>query len=335
MRGSAPVIGAQGSPYLEPDQWQFNFGWRYQYSDRHFTGFSEEEERDHEDSQVKNTIHMLTFGATYGWDEQTAVTITLPYFMNERSQQNRAFPGERRFTAARGIGDLSVLARRWLLDTQENPTHNFGVGLGIKLPTGEDNVQDSIKVIADSDGDGDTEPMLRSQTVDQSIQPGDGGFGLIVDFEWFHQIGSFTPYAYLGWIFTPQGESGVQTGRSKQGERVMSIADNYFARCGTMYALDSLPGLSLGLGGRIEGVPAHDPWGKDHGFRRPGYAVSVEPSVILARGANVFSLSVPIAVVRNRQRSDADQRFGGHGDAAFADYVLLFNWSHRFGGKGS
>ena len=325
------MIGAQGSPYLEPDQWQFNFGWRYQYSDRHFTGTSEHEERDKENSQVKNTIHQLTFGMSYGWDEQTAVTITLPYYMNERSQENRDFPGERRYTAAHGIGDLTVLARRWLRDTKENPTSNFGFGVGLKLPTGEDNVQDSVKTLEDFDGDGQKDDVrIRGQTVDQSIQPGDGGFGLILDFEWFHTIGNFTPYAYLGWTFTPQGESGVQTGRTKPSEDVMSIADSYISRAGTMYAVDSVEGLSLGLGARIEGVPAHDPIGKDHGFRRPGFALSAEPSVVLARGKNVFSLSVPYALVRNRHRSDADQRYGGHGDAAFADYVLLFNWSRRF-----
>lgn len=324
------MIGAQGSPYLEPDQWQFNFAWRYQYSDRHFTGDHQDSDRDANNTQVKNTIHQLSFGVSYGWDEQTMVTFTLPYFMNERSQTNRDFPGERRYTAARGIGDVSIVARRWLFDTKENPSSNLGLGLGLKLPTGEDNVQDTIKKKEDINGDGTPETVYRAQTVDQSIQPGDGGFGLIVDLEWFQVVGNFVPYAYGGWIFTPQGENGVQTGRSKQGEGVMSIADSYVARVGTMYAIDALEGLSAGLGGRIEGVPAHDPIGKDHGFRRPGYAISLEPSLVLARGSNVWSLAMPLAVKRNRQRSDADQREGGHGDAAFADWILLFGWSHRF-----
>lgn len=325
------MTGAQGSPYLAPDQWQFNFGWRYQYSDRHFTGSEEDEDRDHDNSQVKNTINMLTLGMSYGWDEQTQLTFTLPYFWNQRSQNNNAFPGERRYTHAAGIGDLLISGKRWLLDTSENFDHNLGLGFGIKLPTGQPNVQDSTKVLEDFDGDGVADDVrIRGMTVDQSIQPGDGGFGFLVDAEWFHRFGDFTPYAYAGWMFTPEGESGVQTGRSKESEDVMSIADTYAGRAGVMYAVPSLEGVSFGLGGRIEGVAVHDPIGKDHGFRRPGFAISVEPSFIVARGRDVFSLSVPIALYRNRKRSDADQRFGGHGDAAFADYIILLGWSRRF-----
>lgn len=267
---------------------------------------------------------------TYGWDEQTDLTFNLPYFMNERSSSaGSADPGARRYQAAHGIGDVSIIARRWLFDTKESLTENIGIGLGIELPTGDDNVQESRKFSEDIDNDGDLDNYIKASTADQSIQPGDGGFGLIVDAQWFKSFGNWTPYVYGGWTFTPQGESGVLTGRSKESEDVMSIADNYMARIGTMYAIESMQGLSVGIGGRMEGVPNHDPWGKDHGFRRPGYAVSIEPSVVLARNKDVFSLSVPIAQIRNRLRSDADQRFGGHGDAAFADYVLIFNWSRR------
>jgi hypothetical protein len=130
------VIGAQGSPCLAPEQWQFNFGWRYQDSDRHFTGTTHEKVRDREDSQVKNTIHQLNLGFTCGRNEQTQVTVHRPCDMNERSSSNSVLPGERRYTT-----------------------------------------------------------RIRVSTVDQSIQPEDGGFGLILDVEWFRQIGAFTPCA--------------------------------------------------------------------------------------------------------------------------------------------
>ena len=325
------MIGAQGSPYLSPEQWQFNFGWRYQYSDRHFTGTTQDQERDRENSQVKNTIHQLNFGRTYGWDEQTQVTINLPYYLNERSSLDNDFPGERRYVAAHGIGDLSVVFKHWWFDTKTSTDTNFGIGYGLKLPTGEPNLQDSVKVLEDFVGDGQKDAIrIRGSTVDQSIQPGDGGFGRILDVEWFKQVGDFTPYAYAGWTFTPEGNSGVQTGRSRDGERVMSIADSYIGRLGSMWAVTDMEGLSLGAGLRIEGVPVYDPIGKDDGFRRPGYALSAEPSAVLARGRDVFSLSVPIALVRNRHRSVSDKENHRHGDAAFADYVLIFGWSRRF-----
>jgi hypothetical protein len=92
----------------------------------------------------------------------------------------------------------------------------------------------------------------------------------------------------------------------------------------------------LSLGGPIEGVPVHDRVGGSDGFRRPGYAVSVKPGVTAVFGATSASLYAPAAVYRNRERSVADRRLTQasgifrHGDAAFADGLLMFNVSRTF-----
>jgi len=101
-------------------------------------------------------------------------------------------------------------------------------------------------------------------------------------------------------------------------------------RTGVMYPVECVEGLSAGFGLRMEGIPVRDIIGDDGGFRRPGYAISWEPSFVYASGRDVFSLNIPIAWLRNRARSVADQYAGGHGDAAFADYLILFGWSRRF-----
>jgi hypothetical protein len=44
----------------------------------------------------------------------------------------------------------------------------------------------------------------------------------------------------------------------------------------------------------------------------------------------VFSCNIPVAVERNRKKSVADYQNGRHGDAAFADYTLMFSLSRRF-----
>jgi hypothetical protein len=89
-------------------------------------------------------------------------------------------------------------------------------------------------------------------------------------------------------------------------------------------------GWSAGLGGRLEGIPVHDLFGSSDGFRRPGYILSVEPSVNWTRGSHSVSLSVPVAVERNRQASVPDLRNGTHGDAAFPDFIVLAGYSRRF-----
>ena len=81
---------------------------------------------------------------------------------------------------------------------------------------------------------------------------------------------------------------------------------------------------------RIEGVPVRDAFGKSDGFRRPGYAISVDPGFLYSRGRYLFACNIPWAVERNRRRSVADIQNHTHGDAAFADYALIFSLSRRF-----
>jgi len=320
------VVGAQGSAYLAPEEQQVGLGLKYQYSFRHFTGANEDKDRDLENSEVKNTLYLFTLDYAYGWTDQTQINISIPYQIAERSQgAGSGFPGQRRVSHANGIGDVTIGAFHWLADVHEHLDENIGVGLGLKIPTGNPATQDSRRVNPTVGGN-----RTYASTNDQSIQPGDGGWGYVLSLYGFKQYDIFTPYFYGSYLFNPQEKNGVTTGRSKVGEEIMSIADSYLARIGSMVAVPQIEGLSLGLGLRIEGVPVRDIFGDDGGFRRPGYAISVEPQAVYVVGKDVFSLAVPWAWIRNRQRNVADQYSGGHGDAAFADYLILLGWSRRF-----
>ena len=78
------------------------------------------------------------------------------------------------------------------------------------------------------------------------------------------------------------------------------------------------------------GVPTRDLVGGSEGFRRPGYAVSVEPGVSWTRGANTFNLFTPVMVAVNRQKNIYDDRFGSHGPAVFADFLIITSFSRKF-----
>lgn len=43
-----------------------------------------------------------------------------------------------------------------------------------------------------------------------------------------------------------------------------------------------------------------------------------------------FALNDFIATTRNRTRSYSDLKYGGQGDAVFADYFISATFSHRF-----
>jgi len=81
---------------------------------------------------------------------------------------------------------------------------------------------------------------------------------------------------------------------------------------------------------RYEGVKVRYIIGGSLGFRRPGYALSVEPGAQYEHGKTTWSLNIPVAVQRNRKRSVPDLIRGTAGDAAFADYLILLGYSRSF-----
>ncbi len=183
--------------------------------------------------------------------------------------------------------------------------------------------------------------------MDQSIQPGDGGWGFTTElFAWYQvhpRVSAFLQGFYLfnpedvNWVSTRTGsvrgktienirtraaagdprfqqylENATALGYNNEIalEDVMSIADQYMARGGFAFSLVPKWGLSLSIAGRIEGVPVEDALGDTDGFRRPGYSVSIEPGLGWMRGRWSAQVLAPVALYRNRQASVADERYG-------------------------
>lgn len=327
-RLDAPVLGVQDN-YTGPDTWQVSTSWRYQRSHRHFVGDVEQVNRALEDSEVINTINQPELGIRYNLNKLWSFSLGIPYLIAERSSPirdaNRVVV-DRSITAARGVGDLTLIARRLLWEPSTHPDSNISIGLGIKLPTGADNVVDSQERIVNG------QRVLTFTTVDQSIQPGDGGFGIIGDLQAFQRVAHSGLALYFSgtYLSNPRDRNGVHTFRGDPNEAIMSVADQYLARLGGTYSGSNWKGFGVGLGGRIEGVPVRDLIGNSDGFRRPGFAVSLEPSLSASWGPHTVSLAVPIAVYRDRPRSVPDLISGGHGDAAFADYIILLGYWRKF-----
>lgn len=143
---------------------------------------------------------------------------------------------------------------------------------------------------------------------------------------YFHTIGYFTG----SWLFSPQDTTGVLTYRKQPGEDVISATDQYLWRGGFSHGVPKVRGLALSIGGRMEGVPVRDAFGSSNGFRRPGYVISIEPGLIYARGRNMFNVSGPWAMERNRKTSVTDYANNTHGDAAFSDYTVIASYTRTF-----
>lgn len=304
--------------------------YRYQRSHRHFVGPEEQHERAEERSEVKNTVNLAEIGIRYNPKPRWSFSLNVPYFQAERSSPirdaNRVVI-DRSLVEASGLSDVTLSARRLLWMPLKHPDGNVSMGLGVKIPTGQDDVYDDRERLVNG------QRVITDESVDQSIQPGDGGWGVILDLQYFQRIAQSNGAFYLSttYLANPRSTNGVPTFRNNLGEGIMSVADQYVARVGASYAGKSWKGFGASLGGRLEGVPVEDLIGDSKGFRRPGYAISIEPGISYSNGPYTFSLAVPYALYRNRTRSVADRLVPGrHGDAAFADYVVLFGWGRKY-----
>jgi hypothetical protein len=328
-----------GGEILPPETgWQASIGYRWFNSHRHFVGDEEQIEREEEGSQVENFSNFIDLNLTYAFTPRYSASLTVPWVIHTRSQVVRSNDVARtileRFeTQSGGIGDVRLEGNGWVLNPEEHQRWNILLGLGFDAPTGEDDARDTFEVFDPATG------TIRGErrTVDQSIQPGDGGWGITLDvYSYFSIMPRLNTYVNGAYTFTPEEKNGVPTYRSSPFEAEMSIADAYFGRAGVEYVLWPKYGLSLSLGGRVEGVPAEDAIGGSEGFRRPGYAVSIEPGISVMHSGWSANLYTPVAVYRDRVQSVPDEQrsaqTGTHvqGDAAFADFSVLFSLAKNF-----
>lgn len=292
-------------------------GYRYQPSYRHFVGTVEQKQRETNRNQIENIYHLLDFSIERQLTPRWSVAASVPVLFAHR---NQLYAPSGRYVV-NAFGDASVGFRSWIFKPPTESGDNISVGMSIKLPTGIYNATGA----AVSGG----RPVIA--TADQSIQAGDGGTGFSIDLQAYKRVKFRNELYFAGvYLFNPRNTNGVSTFRRANGEQVMSVTDQYLFRGGIGRALPWVRGLAASFGGRIEGVPVRDAIGGSNGFRRPGYAISLDPGLLYATGRYTVSLNTPVAVERNRKRSVADYLNGTHGDAAFADYSLMLSVSRRF-----
>jgi hypothetical protein len=343
-RMNAPsVSGAtdpEGNSYYLPDgRWQASFGYRNFRSHRHFVGSVEQDGSpgtvDRSKNEVVNNVNIPELAVSYGFSDRLSATLDLPVDVLHRRNPQRAASANSPavpfvYTDARGIGDATLVTRFWVGNPSHHGSQNLSVGLGFKVPTGKDDVNGTFLRVVNRT----VQPWIHP--VDQSIQLGDGGFGIIAELQAFKSFGSVTAFATGSYLANPRGTNGVPTGRSDPNEAIMSVADQYGARVGITMPVRFLKGVGFSLDARLEGVPSSDLIGSSAGFRRPGYSIGVEPGLSYSWKKTAFSVSVPYLVRRVRSQSYADKLATAatgtfvNGDAAFADYIVIAGFTRRF-----
>ena len=182
----------------------------------------------------------------------------------------------------------------------------------------------------------ETGPVRRP--VHPSLQPGTGGWGVILELEAFRELfEKFFAYLSGSYLITPREVNGVEMTIGDlpipdaiNDGTITSVPDTYVGRAGFSYAVWPKQGLSVSLGGRVEGIPDHDLIGGSDGYRGAGYVVSIEPGLSWSRGRNTVTFSAPVALARNRQQTVPNRRAGVHYGADFSDFLIQASFSRRF-----
>ena len=331
IRQNGPVFGSS-NPYSQPGETQLNISTRNLRSTDHYNGTVEQVQRQTLGTYVVNIQHALDVTISHSFTERFSASIGIPLVAASWSIPSPLTGGEaaRATQHGRGLGDISISGRAWLLPTDRFRSGNFSVGLGVKMPTGNSGARDVYPDI--------TGANTKQRFVDQSVQPGDGGWGMLVEVAGFKDIPHVQLFGQASYLANPRGRNDTFSVAynisplanppiNPDGTSYNSVPDQYIVRLGGAVPIGRT-GLVPALAWHAEGLPRYDLIGRSRGFRRPGVEMFLEPGLSYAKGSSVFSFSVPIAYYRNRFPNPYT---GNPGDATFPNHIFLASYGRRFG----
>jgi peroxiredoxin len=290
----------------------------------HFVGPVEQSYRIQAGSQVENKTNIEAVTVTYQITDRLSANANLP-FLSASRRSNNAYAT---FHTS-GVADSNAGVNCWLFNPKTVKTGNVSLGVGLLLPTGKDNQQNNVQLTP-----GGPQTLV---TPDYSIQTGQGSWGMVLGWQAFKDLGNqFTAYTDGGYTMTEGGTDGVirQTGATAPAPTIAltqynAIMDQYMVEIGMAHPVPKIKGMTWTLSVRDEGVPARNILGNNLGFRRPGFGVALTPGFIYTRGTSMLQFSVGKAIFRDRTLSVPDEILGGHGDAAFANWVWMAAYTLR------
>ncbi|HSE46430.1 MAG TPA: hypothetical protein VLA89_13980 [Gemmatimonadales bacterium] len=320
IRFTSPSLGGQRQVFLQRHEWELGVSYRRLTADDWFIEDQIEPDSAPGGQPNQFNINTIDLSLRYGVTEQLSLLFTVPLTTGTNS---RIHPdGNRHGTSATGIGDISLVGNLWLLNASTHPAGNVALGLGIKAPTGKNDIEDDFA----------TPSGTIQHAVHPGIQPGDGGWGILVQAQGYQRlVGDLSGYFFGAYMLNPAEKSEISF--IPGGTTPISIPDVYHFRFGAAYPVWRSAGLSTSLGVRFDGIPVRDVLGGDEGFRAPGYTAYIDPGLSISVGASTFTLSVPVRVHGEFKKNVNDQRggpppFGNRGDLAgylvFAGYALRF-----------
>lgn len=303
---------------LKARAWSFSASFRYYKSGDSYVG------SDQVDKNVAiGDYPSLNLAGTYSFNDRWNLSVALP-IVNPRDEFEHGDGNRHTIGPGVSIGDLRVTGSYWVFDPTRPRPGNVVLGLGIKAPTGKYDVEDTYFTP-------DGEVVLPA---DLAVQPGDGGWGLILATQGFQAVARRTYFYGDGfYLVNPRDTNGTvtETALFFFGEPIpLSVPDYYQVRAGFGYQAWPKRGISLSLGLRLDGIPTEDLVGDSNGYRRPGYNLAIDPGITVSWGRHIFSLYVPVAIARAQNPSLPEQERDLHFGGSMASEALMLYYARRF-----
>ena len=322
IRFTTPVsLGGGGEAYQAGGQWRATLAYRNLHSSQWFIGTEESGSLGPGGEPPVFNIHTFVGDLAYAFNDRISARVSIPF---STGSFTRIWPdGASHEQTATGIGDISAMGEAWIFSPRTHRRGNVSLGLGLKAPTGS-NSRPSQFYLASGPVD---------FPADQTIQPGDGGWGILMSLTAFQQLSDrLSVYGLGSYMANPRSQTDI-TQSPAPNALFWSVPDVYSARGGAAFNLLPDQGLSVSLGARIDGIPTRDLFGggDDDTVKRTSYIVYADPGLSFTRGPNNFTLSVPWRVHLNRTKSLAEQQPGAAPNGGgFAKHLVFASYSRRF-----
>ena len=319
IRFTTPVnLGGEGQAYQPAGEWQLTLAYRRLVSNEWFIGKDENSALAPGGKSPEFRIHTFVADVAYSFSDRYRLRLSVPVSSGslERIWPDKAVHEQ----TATGIGDVTLMAEAWALKPRTHERGNLAVGLGVKAPTGSHTVASRFYTAAG--------PV--DFPADQTIQPGDGGWSVLLETRGFRQITERAySYAFASYMISPKARSDVEW--VPGSGQYWSVPDVYSARLGGAFAAFPDQGITFSLGARIDGIPVHDlvGGGDDDTIKRTAYVIFADPGLSFSRGSGTVTLSVPYRVAVNRQKSLFEQRTNALNAGGFAKHLVFASYTHR------
>ena len=326
IRYTSPTLTTQAELAPRDGDWEIAIAYRWLRASQFFVGHDYRPELAPGGQPSRIGVHSMQVEFSYAPTSRLKLSLGIPVATGTHSR----LQGDnlRHTFSSAGIGDVSLVGSMWLLDPVDHPTGNVALSLGVKAPTGQ-----TAKM-----GEWHTASATEQRPLDPSIQLGDGGWGGIVRLQAFqHLVTRTAAYAAFSYLANPRAHIDAKYVLPYGVIAPVAVTDEYSAHAGLTFDASRARKLAISLGARIDGVPVHDVvGGGDDSFRRPGYALYVEPALAirlsrspLSPDRSTLTLGVPIRVDQNRRPSALDLANGRAGGGDFAKFLVFVGYSRR------